>query len=91
MVLVRYIGGGGGGWEGVMMSMRMRLLCCVSLVLCFVHWCGGGEDGGISHRFLRCFSNISGQRRAYPRLFAPASLDFHVFVFDLRAGVRRGG
>ena len=28
---------------GLMTSMRMHLLCCVSLiVLCFVHWLGRG-------------------------------------------------
>ena len=69
----------------------MRLLCCGSLVvLRFVHWWGGG-DGGISHRFLRCFPKISGRHCADPRLVAHASLNFHVYVFDFRAGVGREG
>ena len=92
-VLVRYIGGGGGdGGGGVMTSMRMRLLCCVSLVvLCFVHWWEGG--GGWGH-FAPDFAVVSffpGQHCADPRLVAYASLDFHVYAFDLRAGVGRGG
>ena len=75
-----------------MTSMRMRLLFCASfVVLCFVHWWGEGGDGCISHRFLRCVPTISGQHCADPRLVAHASLDFHVYVFDLRAGVGRGG
>ena len=77
---------------GGMTSMRRRLLCCVSrVVLCFVHWWADGGMRAFRIGFLRCFPKISGQHCADPRLFAHASLDFHVHVFDLRAGVGRGG
>ena len=84
--------GGGRGGGGVMTSMRMRF--CVVFLLLFCVLCIGGEGGGdgcISHWFLRCFPTISGQHCAHPRLVAHASLEFHVYVFDLRAGVGRGG
>ena len=117
-----------GDAGGVMTSMRMQILSCVSLVdlvlVCSgaVHWREGGGmgwvmdvhanatsalwfsccfvfcalvgrrgDRGISHRFLRCFPKISGQHCADPRLVAHASFDFHVYAFDLRAGVGKGG
>ena len=42
----------------VMTSMRMRLLCCVSLVvLCFVHWWeGGGWGWGLFASVFAVFS-----------------------------------
>ena len=54
-------------------------------LLLFCALAGRGE-GGISHR-----PKFSGQLCADPRLFARASLDFHVYVFDLRAGAGSGG
>ena len=80
LVLVRSIGGDGG----LMTSMRMQLLCCVSLLaLCFAHWLGG-RGWGAFRIGLWCFPKKSGQHCADPRLFAHASLDFHVYLTSVQ-------
>ena len=41
-------------------SMRVPLLCCVSLVvLCFVHWCGEGDGGLMTSMRMRIMSCVS--------------------------------
>ena len=93
LVLVRGIdesGRGGWGGGGVVTSMRMRLLCCVSLVvLCFVHWWGDGGMGA----FRFGFAVFSERFRAVLCRPSTCGIYFHVCVcvFDLRAGVGRGG
>ena len=81
------MGGGGEGGDDVHANAASVCFSCCFVLCAFV---GRWGDGGISHRFLRCFPQVSGQHCADPRLVGYASLDFHVYVFDLRAGVGRG-
>ena len=64
---------------------------CFSCCFVFCALVGRGGMGAFRTGFLRCFPKICGQHCADPRLVAHARLDFHVYVFDLRAGVGRGG
>ena len=82
--------GGGMGW---VMDVHANATSALWFSCCFVFCAlvGRRGDRGISHRFLRCFPKISGQHCADPRLVAHASFDFHVYAFDLRAGVGKGG
>ena len=87
LVLVRL--GGEFCWGGDDVHAGAASVLCFSCCFVFCALVGPGGGWGFSHRFVRCFPKFSGQHCADLRLFAHACLDFHVYVFDLRAGAGR--
>ena len=77
---VRYIGGDGGDDD---VHANAAAVLCFSC--CFVHWRGGARAA------FRIGLNFPGSFVPTLDFSHVASLDFHVYVFDLRAGVGSGG